>query len=815
MNHLAHDVRHALRRFGRERTFAAMAVLTLALGIGANTAILSVVRSVLLTPLPYANASRLVMVWNPREGDGGTTWLSGQEVQSYQREASSLQVAAYQATNVNLSGGTEPERVRAAMVSGSVFDALGVSAVMGRAVQPSDDTPGGAPVVVIGHGLWQRAFGGASDVVGRTIQVSGVSRTIIGVMPAEFRLPLDYREDRPSELWIPLGLDPANLGGWGDRSFIGIGVLKDGISPQRATTDLTRVAQGWIRQGVVADEGDRALFRSAVPLHDFVTGGVRRPLLVLLGAVGFVLLIACANVANLLLASADRRRRELAVRSALGASRRRIAGQLLAEAVVLSVAGGVVGLAVAFAGTRALIALDPSAIPRVESVALDAMTLAATALLAILTGLLFGVAPALQLSRADLAGMLKDGGRGTTHGPERHHFRSGLVIFEVALSLLLLAGAGLLLRSFMELRRIDLGFDSSRVLTLRLALPVSEYPDTTSVTTFYRQLVGRVNELPGVESAAAVRVLPLAGTIGDWSITLEGRPRAPGENPNGDWQVVTPGYFATMRIPLVRGRFFDEADMASGALSVVVSEAMANRYWPNEDALGKRFHLGTQNQPWMTVVGVAGQVRHNALVEEPRAEMYLPHEQMPAEVGFAPYSMALVVRTAADPMAVVPAVRQAVRAMNPGLPLGDVRSMEAIVADALSGSRFTTLLLGIFAGVAMLLAAIGIYGTISLLVSQRAHELGVRLALGAGRGTILAMVLRRGMVLTVIGAAAGLMAAFILTRLLESLVYGVGTLDLLTFAIVPVALGVVALMACLAPAIRASRLDPVVTLRQD
>jgi putative ABC transport system permease protein len=815
MDHVAHDVRYALRRFGRERTFAAMAVLTLALGIGANTAILSVVRSVLLAPLPYANAGRLVMVWNPREGDGGTTWLSAQEVQSYQREASALHVASYQATNLNLSGGTEPERLRAAMVTGNLFEVLGVSATIGRVVQPTDDIPGGAPVVLIGHGLWQRAFGGASDIVGRTIQVSGAARTVIGVMPAEFRLPLDYREDRPSELWIPLGLDPANLGGWGDRSYIGIGVLRDGMNAQQATADLARVAQGWIAQGFVADEGDRGLFRHAVPLHEFVTGVVRRPLLVLLGAVGFVLLIACANVANLLLASADRRRRELAVRSALGASRRRIARQLLAEAVVLSLAGGAAGLAVAFAGTRALIALDPSAIPRVENVALDATTLAATALLAILTGLLFGVAPALQLSRADVAGMLKDGGRGTTLGPERHHFRNGLVVLEMALSLLLLAGAGLLLRSFVELRRIDLGFDPSRVLTLRLALPVSEYPDTTSVTTFYRQLVGRVSEIPGVESAAAVRVLPLAGTIGDWSITLEGRPRVPGENPNGDWQVVTPGYFATMRIPLVRGRFFTEADMASGALSVVVSEAMANTYWPNEDAVGQRFHLGTQNQRWMTVVGVAGQVRHNALVEEPRSEMYLPHGQMPAEVGFAPYSMALVIRTTADPMAIVPAVRQAVRTMNPGLPLGDVRSMEAIVADALSGSRFTTLLLAIFAGVAVLLAAIGIYGTISLLVSQRAHELGVRLALGAGRRTILAMVLRRGMILTGIGAAAGLFAAFLLTSLLESLVYGVGTLDSMTFATVPLVLGVVAFMACLAPAIRAARLDPVVTLRQD
>jgi putative ABC transport system permease protein len=650
--------------------------------------------------------------------------------------------------------------------------------------------------------------------VGRTIRVSGQARNIVGVMPDDFRLPLDYREDHPSELWTPLGLDRANPGAWGDRSYIGLGVLKDGVTAARATADLARVARGWIAQGVVADEGDRGLFRSAMPLHGFVTGGVRRALLVLLGAVGFVLLIACANVANLLLASADRRRRELALRSALGASRRRVIGQLLTEAMLLSLVGGIVGLGVAFAGTRVLIALNPAAIPRVENIAIDPVILGVTALLVLLTGLIFGVVPAMQLSRSDVAGMLKEGGR-TTLGPGQHRFRQGLVVLEMAMSLLLLAGAGLLLRSFVELRRVDLGFDPSRILTMRIALPPNEYPDTTSVTAFYRRLIDGVNELPGVQSSAAVRVLPLTRTIGDWSITLEGRPRVPGENPNGDWQVVTPGYFQTMRIPLIRGRFFTETDMASGALSVVVSEAMAAAYWPNADPVGQRFRLGTANQPWMTIVGVAGQVRHNALVEEPRTEIYLPHAQMPAEVGFAPAGMTLVVRTAPDPLTLVPAVRQVVRSIDAGLPVGEIRAMDSVVDDALSGSRFTALLLGVFAAVALLLAAIGIYGTISLLVAQRARELGIRMALGARRGTILAMVLRRGMTLALIGAATGLVAAFLLTRVLESLVYGVGTLDALTLATVPLALCLVALMACLAPALRAARLDPVVTLREE
>ncbi|NIR44189.1 MAG: ABC transporter permease [Gemmatimonadetes bacterium] len=810
------DLRYGVRRLVRERGFATTALLTLALGIGASTAIFSVVRTVLLEPLPYATPDRLVMIWEQRPEEGGTTWLSAREVMSYAQQAESFeQIAGIDLRNANLTGGLEPERVRAAAVTASAFEALGVQALLGRTLIPANDEPGASDAVVIGHGLWQRAFGGAADVVGQTLRVNGRPRTVVGVMPASFRLPLDYREERPTELWLPLALDPADPGQWGDRYLNGLGRLREGVSPARARAELARIAEGWIREGFVADQGDGRLFRNAVPLREFVTGGVRRPLLIVFGAVGFVLLIVCANVANLLLARADGRRREVAIRGAMGAARRRLMGQLLTENLVLSTLGSGLGVGVAYAGTRALAALHPPGLPRVESVGIDPAVLVFSAGLALLTGLVFGLVPALQLSRTDLVGALREGGDRGTAGREGRRFRRGLVVAEMAFSVILLVGAGLLLRSFVELRRIDLGFEPDRVLTLRLSPSLADYPEDAQVVAFYRQAVDGIEALPGVVSAAAVRVLPLSSTIGNWSITIEGRPHVREENPNGDWQVVTSGYFETMGLELVSGRFLTDADREDGPMSVVINAPMAARYWPGEEALGKRFHLSTDDRPWMTVVGVVRPVRHNAVVEEPRTEMYLPHAQMPAEVGFAPYGMTLLVKTEGDPMAMVGPVREVIRGLDPNLPVSDIRSMDDVVANALAQPRFTALLLGLFAALALLLAAIGIYGTISLHVSRRAHEIGIRMALGAQRGQVLGMILGQGMVLAVAGVAFGLLGAFFLTRTLGALVYEVDTLDPVTFAAVPVMLIMVALLACLNPARRAARLEPAATLRRE
>jgi putative ABC transport system permease protein len=557
-----------------------------------------------------------------------------------------------------------------------------------------------------------------------------------------------------------------------------------------------------------------ALARRVIPAQEFVTGGMRSALLILFGSVGFVLLIACANVANLQLARADVRRREVAVRAALGADRAQIVRQLLTESVMLAIAGAAAGIAVAWAGLQIVTTLRPANLPRIDETALDPSVLGFTALLAIVTGILFGLIPALQLSRPDVTGVLKDGGRSGTAGRSRQLARSALVVLQLASSVVLALAAGLLIRSLIELNRIDLGFNPGNVLTAQLQVPSTTYPQPADVVRFHRQVTERVAQIPGVRAAGSVRVLPLARPIGDWSIKIEGRPYIAEENPNGDYQAVTPGYFEAMQLKLIRGRLLTGADREGTQPVVVINETMAGRYWPGEDAIGRQFHMGTDDKPWLTIVGIVGNVRHNAVVEEPRAEMYLAHAQLPEHIGGAPRGMTLVVKTDGQPLAVAGAVREAVRAIDRNLPISDIRTMDAVAASALAQPRFVTFLLALFAATALTLAAIGIYGTISLLVSERTQEMGIRLALGADRPTILKLVLGQGMVLTAIGLAAGLVGAVILTRTLSGLVYGVGTLDPVTFVAVPAILSVIALLACAVPARRAASVDPITTLRQ-
>ena len=689
--------------------------------------------------------------------------------------------------------------------------------MIGRTFTPADTAGGTSDVIVISHGLWQRRFGGNASIVGQSVQVNGRARTIIGVMPASFRLPNDFASLRPTEAWVPEVVNPSNLGAWGNRSYSGLARLKDDVSAISASSELPLVAERWVKAGYVRARPDGSLgglARRVIPAQEFITGGLRNALLILFGSVGFVLLIACANVANLQLARADIRRREVAVRAALGADRAHIIRQLLTESVMLAVAGAAAGLAVAWAGLQIVITLRPANLPRIDETTLDGSVLGFTAALAIVTGILFGLLPALQLSRPDVTGVLKDGGRGGTAGRSRQLARRVLVVLQLASSVVLALAAGLLIRSLIELNRIDLGFNPGNVLTAQVQVPVTDYPQPADVVRFHRQVTERIAQIPGVRAAGSARVLPLARQIGDWSIKIEGRPYVPEENPNGDYQAVTPGYFEAMSLKLIRGRFLTGADREGTQPVVVINETMASRYWPGEDAIGRQFHMGTDDKPWLTIVGIAGNVRHNAVVEEGRAEMYLAHSQLPEHIGGAPRGMTLVVKTDGHPLAIAGSLRDAIRTIDRNLPVSDIRTMDDVAAAALAQPRFVTFLLALFAATALTLAAIGIYGTVSLLVSERTQEMGIRLALGADRPTILKLVLGQGMILTAIGLSAGLAGAVILTRTLSGLVYGVGTLDPFTFIAVPVMLALVALLACVIPARRAASVDPITTLRQ-
>ena len=813
---LTRNLRHAARGLRKAPGFTMAAVSTLALGIGANTAIFSVVKAVMFTPLPYDRPEQLAMIWNAsRPGD--VTSLSLQEVVSYRDDATTFStVGGYIESNANLTGTDDPERVRSAVVTGELFATLGVTPLLGRSLSPSDSAPGAPEVVVLGHNLWQRRFGGRPDIVGQTIIVNGRRREVVGVMPPAFQLPLDYLAARPTELWTAETIDPARLGAWGDRSHVAVGRLRPSTPAALATSEMKVIGERWIQAGFVRDHGDGTLFRSAIPLQDLLTRGVRQALLVLFGAVGLVLLIACANVVNLLLARADARRREIAVRGALGADRVTIVGQLLTEGVVLATLSGAVGLALARGALQVLQALRPAGLPRATDASLDTTTLLFTAGLALITGCCFGVLPALQLSRQSYSSALNDGTRGASPGRVRLGARRGLVILQLAFSVVLVIGAGLLLRSLIELQRVDLGFNPDRVLTAQLQLPAGDYPGAAEVVDFYRNLTERLAQLPGVTAAGAIRILPLSRAIGDWSITIEGRPTAPNENPNGDFQWATPGYLDAMGLTMKRGRWLTTADREDAPPVVVISETMAERYWPGQDAIGKRFQMGGTGttRPPMTIVGIVKTLHHDAVVEEARAEMYLPHAQLSASVGSPARGMAIAIRTTQDPAALAPALRETIRAFDRNLPVSDIQTMDRITSTALAGPRFAAFLLGLFAVLALILAAVGTYATISLLVSQRSHEIGVRMALGAEPRAIVSTIFREGLTLAGGGIAIGIVGALLLSRLLETLLYGVTSLDPLTFSVVPAMLAMVALLASVMPARRAASLDPVSTLRQ-
>ena len=807
------DLRFGARTLGRHPGFAAVAVLTLGLGIGANAAIFSVVNAVLLRPLPWAEPDRAIMIWS-RWTSFDKTWVASGEVMDYRRRATTLeQVAAWADGQVNITGDGDPERVTGGAVTANTFSTFGVTPLLGRTFTAQEDVPNGPNLVVLGHALWSRRYASDPGIVGRSILLDGKPTEVLGVMPDGFVLPTDFQNPEPTQLWVPQQLDPASTD-HGSHGLYAAARLKPGATVAQAAAELHGIANAMTNEGLYPKQ--MQFDTVALSLTDEVVGPVRRAMLLLFGAVGFLLLIACANVANLLLARAEARQREIAVRSALGAGSLRVVRQLLTESLVLSAVSAALGLALAYGGVRFLAWWNPANIPRVSGVTLDARVLAFTAILAFLTSIVFSLAPALRAMRLDLTDSLKDGSQSSSSGGARQRFRNGLVIVEMALAVVLLTGAGLMLRTLWSLQRVDLGFDASNVLTLRLSLPQASYRTPEEVVGFYQRLLERVRSTPGVRTAGAVRALPLASTIGDFGLRIEGYVPPPGTGAKGDWEIATDGYLEALGERLVRGRTIAPSDTTDGMLVALVNEEMARRYWAGRDPLGGRMKIGgSAERPWVTVVGIVADVRHNGITGVVKEKFYVPHTQWHRSIGNPIRAMNLVVKTSGDPLSLIAPIKQQIRELDPALPIADVRTMADVVGATLSTPRFTGVLLGVFAGLALALSAIGIYGVLSYVVSRRTREIGIRLAIGASRGQVLRMVLRNGLILSLTGIALGIAAAALTTRLMGTLLHGVTPGDPATFAAVGIGLSGVAALASLIPAWRATRVDPVVALKTE
>lgn len=813
---LRQDIRGGLRGLAKSPGFAAAALITLALGIGATSAIFSVVKAVLLTPLPYSEPERRVQIFS-RWVSFDKTWVADQELYDYRRLSRTMTaIGAWSSSQQNLTGTGEPTRLGVGEVTANLFDILGVRPYVGRVFTEAEDRPHGSPVAVLGYPLWKGRYGGDPGIVGRTILLNDVPVQVVGVMPEGFRLPTDFTDDaaEPSELWRPLQIDEASL--QRSHNYFAAALLAPGQTPATATEELRAITAQLSREGAYPEAMNFSAF--AVGLDDEIRGGVRPAMWLLLGAVGCLLLIACANVANLLLVRGDGRLREMAVRTAIGAAPDRLVRQLLAESVVLAIVGSLMGLALASVGVRTLIALDPTSLPPLAPVRLDFAVVLFTLVLGVVTTILFGLAPALRTLRLNLVDSLREGGHQSTVGGARQRLRGALVVAEVALAVVLVIGAGLMIRSLSALGRIDLGFKAEGLLTMRVALPTARYDTPEKVVDFYRQLNQRVRALPGVQAAGVVRVLPLATSIGDWGLDVEGFEEAPGRNAKGDWQIVTDGAFEALGTRLVRGRWFTTADTSASQPVAVVNETLARTYWRDTGAVvGGRIRLGSNaGRPWATVVGIVADERHNGVTGIVKEKFYVPHSQWHVVTGGNVVRNAfVVVRTTGEPLALSGPVRREIRTLDPNLPVADIRPMTDVVATAESTSRLTGFLMGVFAAIALMLAAVGLYGVLSYLVARRTHEIGIRLAMGADRRQVLGLVLGHGLMLAGLGVAAGVVAAFGVTRLMQSLLYQVQAVDPVTFALVPLGLVGVALVASALPAFRATRVSPLVALRSE
>jgi predicted permease len=822
MPSIPQTLRSIFRGFRRSPGFVFLTVLTLGVGIGANAAIFSVVNAVLIRPLPYPEPERIMAVWHTAPGLGMDQFeQSDATYVLYRKHNKTLEdLGIFWDGSVSLTGGQEPVRLRASGATASVFHVLRASAAAGRTLQEADEKPGAEPVAVLSQELWRRRFGGDPGWIGKTLRIDGVTRRVVGVMPASFHFP-----EPETELWVPMTIAPNNLQG-GNFNYNAIGRLRPGVTPARAARDLSALV--WrIPEESPKSQITRGMIESAKlavlvhPLRDDLVGDVQRILWVLLGSVGVILVIACANVANLFLVRAEGRQREVAVRTALGGSRRDIARLFLSESVALALLGGALGLALAAAGVRLLVSLRPEGIPRLDEIGVDGAVLAFTVGLSLLSGLLFGLFAVLRYGTPELVASLKEGGRGGTAGRERHRARNALVVVQVALALVLLVCAGLMTKSFWRLRNVDPGLDPRGVLTLALSLPDTDYKDAPARARFVQRLLEQVQALPGVVAAGTVNNIPLNGGGSTSTYSFEDIPLPPDTVPPIlGTRYTSPQYFQAMGIPLLEGRLFQPLDPARRSDEVIVSQALAQRFWPGRSALGKRLAQGLgKGNAWHTVVGVVGSVRDDGLDNKPTESIYYPMlrtvDTDDTDVEGTPSDFYLIVRGRVDPAALAAPVRGAIRTLDPNLPVARLRLMTDIVALSMARTSFTMLLLAIAAAVALLLGSVGIYGVIAYIVSQRTREIGVRMALGAKRQDVETMVLRQGLTLTITGVALGLASSLVLTRLMRALLFEVSPLDPTTFTSVPLLLALVALLASWLPARRAASIDPLEAIRYE
>ncbi len=811
MEELKQDVSFALRILWKSPGFTLVVIFALGLGIGANSAMFSVVDAVLLRPLPYPEPDRLVQIWMRFTGIGlpkDQNWISAPEFADLRDQNKTFShIAAISGDSFNLKVGPTPERVDGAAVSAGFFALLGVRAEIGRMFLPDEDQPGHENVVVLSHGLWARRFGSDLAVVGKPLILNSGAYTVVGIAPAGFQFPAKV------ELWTPLAFSKEDLSPdrRGNHGYEVIARIKPGVSFEQARSDMQSLSKRIVEQNPQYPY-ERFQFRVLMnPLLDEMVGDIRTALWILMGAVGFVLLIACANVANLQLARASARTREIATRLALGASGARVIRQLLTESVILALLGSVAGVILARWGLNVLVRIGSISFPRIAGVGVDARVLAFTLLVALGTGILFGLAPALQATRVRPEA-LKEGGRGIVATTGSRRLRRILVVSEIALSLMLLVGAGLLMKSFFRLQEVDPGFRPDGVLTLRISLPENRYSQPAQIRTFVTELLDRSAKLPGVEVVGGVSSLPLSGSGSSGTTTVDSRSVPPEKaTPEADWRVATPGYFRAMGIRLIRGRFFDERDTDTSPPVAIIDETMARTYWPGEDPVGKRIHRGgaQSSRPWSTIVGVVGHVRYRTLEAQSRVQLYWPYAQGPW-----PY-ISLVVRTSLEPHSLAAAIQKEVLTIDPDQPISNVRTMPELLSESVARRKFSMLLLAVFAGVALLLAAIGIYGVISYMVTQRSHEMGIRMALGASRASILRLVLGQSLFLTLAGVLLGLAGSLLVSRLIASLLFNVTATDPATLAGVAVFLAAVAMAASFLPARKATKSDPMAILRYE
>ncbi len=805
METLFQDLRYGMRMLTRSPGFTAVAILVLAMGIGANSVIFSAVNALLLNTFSYPEPERLVGVWerapqNPLNEVAPANFIDWQK-----RNEVFEQIGALSFWSANLTGVDVPERLQGFRVSPNLISLLGVEPLMGRAFLPEEAEQGKDGVVMISHGLWQRRFGQDPDVIGKTLSLNNRSYTVIAVMPPGFQL------HRKADLWSPLALRPTTLANRQSHFLIVMARLKSGVTREQAQAAMGTIADQLQQQ---YPETNTNWGASVVSLQEQTVGQIKPAALVLLVAVGLVLLIACANVANLLLARAAARQKEIAIRLALGSSRLRLVRQLLTESLLLALMGGLAGLLLAMWSVDLMVANIPEdmafSLPRLKEIGINLPVLGFTLLVSLFTGLVFGLAPAFQASRFNLNDVIKEGGRGASTGLSGHRLRRLLVVAEVALSAVLLIGASLLIKSMFKLLEVNPGFSGKNVLTMRTTLPFAKYPEDSQIIGFYNQITERLEQLPGVESSGLISHLPLGGSNSSSGFDIEGKPApTPADQPEAAHRAISSDYFRVLNIPVIKGREFTPQDNETAQRTVIISESLAHRFFPGEDPLGKRIKPDDPSNPWFSIVGVVGDVKHWGLDRKPEPTLYFTYQQQPQD------SMVLLVRAKADPTGLMAAVRNAVLAVDKDQPVYEIKTVEDAIAESIVLPRYTAALLSVFAALALVLAAVGLYGVMSYAVTGRTHEIGIRMALGAAPRDVLKLIVGQGLSLALIGLASGVVAAFGLTRLMSSLLYGVSATDPATYLLISALLTGVALAACAVPARRATRVDPMIALRYE